>query len=75
MKREKYGFWSRAFALLLALLLVVPNTGMRMAAAEDEGFEVSGSKVTDPTELEGDKRTTRVTLSLPSGAGWSPERV
>ena len=51
------------FALLMSFSVF--SVGKTVYAADDS-FDVSGSKTTEPTELNSDNRETTVTLSLPS---------
>lgn len=74
----KHNLLTKILVLVLALLVLIPNTGLGVFAADDgdptsdsgdtpsESFDVSGSKTASPKLLIGDERETTVTLSLPS---------
>lgn len=51
-------------ALVMILGMMIP--GQVAFAANESGFDVSGSKKAEPTELDSANRETTVTLSLPS---------
>ena len=59
---------NRILGILLAIvmLLSVFPVGKLAFAADEQSFDVNGSKKADPTELDSANRETTVTLSLPS---------
>ena len=59
----------RMLGILLALVMMLSVFPIgNVAFAEDgQGFDVTGSKTADPTELTSAQRETTVTLQLPSG--------
>ena len=58
----------RMLGILLALVMMLSVFPIgNVAFAEDgQGFDVTGSKTADPTELTSAQRETTVTLQLPS---------
>lgn len=77
----RHNLLTKILVLVLALLVLIPNMGLGVFAADDggstptteggsdtptESFDVSGSKKASPNLLIGEDRETTVTLSLPS---------
>lgn len=74
----RHNLLTKILVLVLALLVLIPNMGLGVFAADDgptneggsdtptESFDVTGSKTASPDVLDENRETT-VTLSLPSG--------
>ncbi|MBR2739110.1 MAG: Cna B-type domain-containing protein [Oscillospiraceae bacterium] len=77
-EKMRHNLLTKVLVLVLALLVLIPNMGLGVFAADDgptneggsdtptESFDVSGSKKASPNLLIGEDRETTVTLSLPS---------